>query len=118
MIVYSHPNCTTCKRVLRWLDEQGLSYELKDIREERPSAVQMKAIKDTNGLTLTNLFNTSGDVYRSNQYKELLPTLSEAEALDLLVSDGMLMKRPIIIDGHKATIGAKETTLENMWKVN
>lgn len=108
MKVYHYAKCTTCKKALKWLDEQGKSYDPVDIKENNPSREELKAAYEKSGLPLKRFFNTSGQLYREMQLKDRLPEMSEEEQLDLLASDGMLVKRPLVIDGDVVLTGFKE----------
>ena len=108
MKVYHYPKCTTCKKALKWLDEQGKSYEAVDIKENNPSREELKAAYEKSGLPLKRFFNTSGQLYRELQLKDRLSEMSEEEQLDLLASDGMLVKRPLVIDSDVVLTGFKE----------
>lgn len=108
MKVYHYPKCTTCKKALKWLDEQGKSYEAVDIKENNPSREELKAAYEKSGLPLKRFFNTSGQLYRELQLKDRLLEMSEEEQLDLLASDGMLVKRPLVIDSDVVLTGFKE----------
>lgn len=115
LVVYVHPGCSTCKKALKWLDDHQLQYKVEDIRETRPSAQQMAVLKEKNNYSIHQLFNTSGQEYRKQHLKDKLPTLSTQAALELLASDGMLMKRPIVLRNEKMTVGFKEEVWENVW---
>nr|WP_106780674.1 arsenate reductase family protein [Lysinibacillus timonensis] len=113
---YHYPKCTTCKKAQKWLEENGINYEAFHIVEETPTKDQLKAIWEKSELPLKKFFNTSGLKYKSLGLKDKLNTMSDEEQLELLVSDGMLIKRPIVTDGHKITLGFKELEFENTWK--
>lgn len=111
-----YPKCTTCKKAQKWLDEQGVDYENIHIVEQPPSKEEIKAIYEASGVPLKKFFNTSGMKYRELGLKDKLPTMSEDEQLELLASDGMLIKRPIVTDGKKLTLGFKESDFLETWK--
>lgn len=111
-----YPRCTTCKKAQKWLDENGINYNAIHIVEETPTKEQLQSIWETSGLPLKKFFNTSGQKYRELGLKDKLATMSEEEQLELLASDGMLIKRPIVTDGKKATVGFKELEFNEMWK--
>lgn len=111
-----YPKCTTCKKAQKWLDEQGVNYENIHIVEQPPSKEEIKAIYEASGVPLKKFFNTSGMKYRELGLKDKLPTMSEDEQLELLASDGMLIKRPIVTDGKKLTLGFKESDFLETWK--
>ena len=109
MVFIEYPKCTTCKRAKKWLDEHELVYEDRHIKEENPSAAELKAWHTKSGLPLKKFFNTSGLLYKSMGLKDKLPTMSEEEQYELLSTDGMLVKRPLIIDGDTILVGFKES---------
>lgn len=111
-----YPKCSTCRKAQKWLDDAGITYDDIHIVEQTPSAEQLRTIWQVSGLPLKSFFNTSGKKYRELQLKDKLPTMSEDEQLALLASDGMLIKRPIVTDGKKATVGFKEDAFEAAWK--
>ena len=114
-IVYSHAKCTTCKKALKWLDNEGIEYQLKDIREERPTAEEFLAIQKRLDLPIKKMFNTSGAMYRELGLKDKLSEMSLEEATALLAKEGMLVKRPLIVEGDKATFGFKEDMYQQIW---
>ena len=103
-----YPKCTTCQRAKAWLDESGVEYELRDIKLDNPALEELKAWHGQSGLPLQKLFNTSGLLYKSLDLKTKLPTMSEDEMLALLSSDGMLVKRPLLILDGRVLVGFKE----------
>ncbi|MFB6467505.1 arsenate reductase family protein [Cytobacillus sp. Hz8] len=112
---YWYPKCGTCRKAKKWLDEHQLSYEEINIVEDPPSRSKIEEIFKNSGLDIKKLFNTSGQKYRSLGVKDIIPTASEDELLDLLASDGMLMKRPIVTEGENVTVGFKEEEFEHTW---
>ena len=104
-----YPKCTTCQRARAWLDESGVEYELRDIKLDNPTLEELKAWHKQSGLPLKKLFNTSGLLYKSLDLKTKLPTMSEDEMLALLASDGMLVKRPLLILDGRVLVGFKES---------
>ena len=108
MKVYCYPKCTTCKKALKWLDEQGKAYEEIDIKEHNPSREVLKDAYEKSGLPLKKFFNTSGLKYKELHLKDKLADMSEDEQLDLLATDGMLVKRPLIINVDVVLTGFKE----------
>lgn len=108
MKVYCYPKCTTCKKALKWLDEQDKEYQLIDIKEDNPSRQVLQEAYEKSGLPLKKFFNTSGLKYKELKLKDRLPQMSEEEQLDLLSTDGMLVKRPLVIDGKTVLTGFKE----------
>ena len=108
MKIYCYPKCTTCKKALKWLDEQGKAYEEIDIKENNPSKEDLKVAYEKSGLPLKRFFNTSGLKYKDRKLTDRLASMSEDEQLELLASDGMLVKRPLVIDGETVLTGFKE----------
>lgn len=104
-----YPKCTTCKKAQKWLDDKALSYELRDIKEQNPTFEELSDWYKKSGLPLKKFFNTSGLLYKSMQLKDKLPEMSEDEQLRLLATDGMLVKRPIAVDGSTVLVGFKES---------
>lgn len=97
MKVYCYAKCTTCKKALAWLDENHIAYETVDIKANHPNAADLKKWHEMSGLPLKRFFNTSGLLYREQNLKDKLPTMSEEEQINLLATDGMLVKRPLVI---------------------
>lgn len=112
MLFLHYPKCTTCKNAQKWLDEQGVAYEPRDIKEENPSYEELKEWYENSGLPLKKFFNTSGMLYREMRLKDRLPEMSEEEQLRLLATDGMLVKRPIAIKGNDILTGFKKPEWE------
>ena len=104
-----YPKCTTCQKAKKWLDDNKIEYELRDIKENNPSFEELSALYKTSGLPLKKFFNTSGLLYKSMKLKEKLPTMSEEEQLKLLAADGMLVKRPILTGRDFVLVGFKES---------
>ncbi|WP_332649038.1 arsenate reductase family protein [Lysinibacillus sp. 54212] len=111
-----YPKCTTCKKAQKWLDQHNISYEAIHIVDETPTKAQLKEYYELSGLPLKKFFNTSGIKYRELGLKDKLDNMTEEEQLDLLASDGMLIKRPIVSDGKKITLGFKESDFLESWK--
>jgi len=105
---YSYPKCGTCRKAKKWLEERNVPFTEVHIVENPPSREQLEQFYQTGGLQLKKMFNTSGMKYRELGIKDKVNTMSESELLDLLASDGMLMKRPILTDGNKVVVGFKE----------
>ena len=103
-----YPRCTTCQKARRWLEERGAAVEERDIKEERPTADELRVWHAKSGLPLKRFFNTSGLKYKELGLKDNLPALSEAEQYDLLASDGMLVKRPLLVAADFVLVGFKE----------
>lgn len=108
MLFIEYPKCSTCKKAKKWLDDNGLSHEDRHIVEENPSAEEIKKWVEMSGLPLKRFFNTSGMKYRELALKDKLPTMSDEEQYALLATDGMLVKRPILINGEEVRVGFRE----------
>lgn len=108
MLFVCYPKCSTCRKAQAWLDSHGLTYTLRDIKEENPTREELAAWHGRSGLPLRKLFNTSGLLYKSLALKDRLPAMSEDEQLDLLASDGMLVKRPILVTETAVLVGFRE----------
>lgn len=113
---YCYPTCGTCRKAKKWFNDEGIEYEEVHIVENPPTRAQIKYFYEKSGLELRKFFNTSGKKYRELGLKNQVKTASEAELLDLLASDGMLLKRPIVTDGNKVTVGFKEELFVENWK--
>ena len=103
-----YPKCTTCRKAKKWLDENGVSYTERHIKDERPTAEELRAWQKQSGLALRKFFNTSGLQYKALQLKDRLPAMSEEEQLALLATDGMLVKRPILVGEGSVLVGFRE----------
>ena len=103
-----YPKCTTCQKAKKWLNENQIEYTERHIAEDNPSYDELKEWHRKSGLPLKKFFNTSGLLYKENNLKEKLPAMSEEEQLQLLATNGMLVKRPIIVDGDSVLFGFKE----------
>ena len=106
--VYCYSRCTTCKKALKWLDENKIEYKSVDIKEDHPDEEILKKLHKKSGLPLRKFFNTSGQLYREMGLSKKLPEMSEEEMFKILASDGMLVKRPLLITGGKVLAGFKE----------
>ncbi len=103
-----YPTCTTCQKAKKWLDEQNISYRERNIKTENPTYEELKAWYAASGLPLKRFFNTSGLAYKALELRTKLPSMSEEEQLRLLASDGMLVKRPLLIMPHAVLPGFRE----------
>ena len=112
MLFICYPRCTTCKKAQKWLDDNGFQYELRDIKENNPTYEELKNWYAKSGLPLKKFFNTSGLLYKSMELKDKLPTMTEDEQLKLLATDGMLVKRPILVNEDTVLVGFKEADWE------
>ncbi len=113
---YWYPKCGTCRNAKKWLDNHQLQYEEINIVETPPSRAEIEALYKQSNLELKKFFNTSGQKYRVLGLKDKLKDATEVEMLDILATDGMLLKRPILTDGVKVTVGFKEDQFEQTWK--
>mgnify|MGYP004598467515 CR=1 FL=1 len=118
MIFVCYPKCSTCQKAKKWLEEHHISYELRDIKTENPSAQELEQWYRRSGLPLKKFFNTSGLLYKSMELKDKLPQMSEDEMLRLLATDGMLVKRPLLIGDGVILAGFKEHEWEERLKKN
>lgn len=112
---YWYPKCGTCRKAKKWLDEHDISYDAIHIADHPPARDTLEELYRNSGLELKKFFNTSGMKYRELGLKDKVKTLSDDELLDILASDGMLIKRPILTDGSKVTVGFKEDEYEKTW---
>lgn len=116
MLLVWYPKCSTCQKAKKWLDEKGVEYEARDIKEENPSVEELKEWHKKSGLPLKRFFNTSGMLYKEMKLKDRLPDMSEEEQFELLATDGMLVKRPILVAEEKAFPGFREKEWEELIK--
>ena len=114
MLFVCYPKCTTCQKAKKWLEEQGISYEERDIKTENPQKEELKEWYKKSGLPLKKFFNTSGMLYKQMNLKDKLPDMSEEEQLELLATDGMLVKRPIVVDEDIVLTGFKAAEWEKL----
>lgn len=112
MLFLQYPPCSTCQKAKKWLDAHGVSYEARHIKEENPTIEELQTWYARSGLPLKRFFNTSGLAYKSLGLKDKLPTMSEEEQLALLATDGMLVKRPLLIGEDFVLVGFKPTEWE------
>ena len=108
ILFLEYPPCSTCKKAKNWLDSHSVSYTARHIKEQNPTIEELSSWYKQSGLPLKKFFNTSGLLYKSMSLKDKLPTMSEEEQLRLLASDGMLVKRPLIISDSFILVGFKE----------
>lgn len=116
MLFIQYPKCSTCQKAKKWLDENNISYEARDIKTENPTYEELKLWYAKSGMPLKRFFNTSGLLYKSMQLKDKLADMSEDEQLKLLSSDGMLVKRPLIICDSVILTGFSEKQWEEKLK--
>ena len=116
MLFIEYPKCTTCKRAKKWLDEHQVSYEERHIVEDNPKAEELKKWIAKSGLPIKRFFNTSGMKYRDLGLKDRLPEMTEEEQIELLATDGVLVKRPLVIGDDFVLVGFKEEQWGNTIK--
>lgn len=109
MLFVCYPKCSTCQKARRWLDDHQISYELRDIKQDNPTRSELAAWQQKSGLPLKRFFNTSGMLYRDLALKDRLPGMDEGTQLDLLSTDGMLVKRPLLVGDGFVLAGFKES---------
>ena len=112
VLFLEYPKCSTCQKAKKWLDERGISYEDRHIVEQNPTAEEIKAWREKSGLPLKRFFNTSGLKYKELGLKDRLPQMSEEEQLALLATDGMLVKRPLVVGEDFVLPGFREKEWE------
>lgn len=112
MVFLCYAKCSTCQKAKKWLDERGVSYTERPIKEQNPTADELRAWRQLSGLPLKKFFNTSGMLYREMELAKRLPQMTEEEMLSLLASDGMLVKRPMAITEKQALVGFREAEWE------
>ena len=108
MLFNCYPKCSTCQKAKKWLDEHNIEYTERHIAEDNPTYAELKKWYATSGLPLKKFFNTSGLLYKEMQLKDKLPIMSEEEQLLLLATNGMLIKRPLVVKGDIVLVGFKE----------
>ena len=109
-----YPKCTTCQKAKKWLNDNGIAYDERHIKEENPTVAELTEWWEKSGFPLKRFFNTSGLVYKSLQLKDKLPTMSNEEMIAALATDGMLVKRPILIAENQVLLGFKEGDWEKV----
>ena len=114
MLFLEYPKCSTCQKAKKWLDEHQISYEDRHIVENNPTFEELKDWYERSGLPLKKFFNTSGMLYKGMKLKDKLPEMSEEEQLKLLATNGMLVKRPLIVDGDRVLTGFKMAEWETL----
>ncbi|MDF2960871.1 MAG: ArsC family transcriptional regulator [Paenibacillus sp.] len=112
---YQYPQCGTCRNALKSLKLKGLEVEAVHIFDNPPDSGQLKKMIQQSGLEIKKWFNTSGEVYKEMKLKDKLPQMSEEQMIELLASNGRLIKRPVVTDGEKVTVGYKEELYEQVW---
>lgn len=114
MLFVCYPKCTTCQKARKWLEEQGMEFEIRDIKTENPTKEELRTWYQKSGLPLKRFFNTSGMLYKEMKLKDRLPEMTEEEQLELLATDGMLVKRPILIAGDRVLVGFRQKEWETL----
>lgn len=108
MLFVCYPKCSTCQKARKWLEGQGKDFIVRDIKADNPTESELRQWHEKSGLPLKKFFNTNGNLYKELHLKDRLPGMSEDEQFALLASDGMLVKRPIAVDGDTVLVGFKE----------
>ena len=116
MLFLCYPKCSTCRKAQKWLDEHDVDYDIRDIKTENPDLAELELWHQASGLPLKKFFNTSGQLYRSLELSKKLPGMSDAEQYALLASDGMLVKRPLLVGDDFVLVGFKEAEWESRLK--
>lgn len=116
MIFVGYPRCSTSNKAQAWLDANNIPYTFRHIKDDNPSASELRAWHDKSGLPLKKFFNTSGMLYKELQLKDKLPAMSEDEQFELLSSNGLLVKRPILVSDDFVLVGFKEADWESCLK--
>ena len=114
-IIVCYPKCGTCQKAEKWLKTNGVEYIYRPIKEENPSKAELVEWLSKSGLPVNKFFNTSGLLYKEYNMKEKLKSLSEAELLDILASNGLIVKRPVLVTGDKVLVGFKEEEWKNLF---
>ena len=113
MEVLCYSKCNTCRKALKYLEDHGIDFDARDIKEENPSAQELREWIGKSGLPSRKFFNTSGKLYKEMELSKKLPDMPEEDQIRLLASDGMLVKRPLLINGDRVLVGFKETEWED-----
>ena len=114
MLFLQYPPCSTCQKAKKWLDEKGIAYTARHIKEQNPTYEELKHWYEVSGLPLKKFFNTSGLKYKELNLKEKLPNMTEEEQLRLLATDGMLVKRPVVVKDNVVLTGFREKEWERL----
>ena len=112
MLFICYPKCSTCRKAQDWLDAHGIAYTLRDIKTDRPSTEELRGWQARSGLPLRRFFNTSGLLYKSLELKDKLPTMDEDAQLELLASDGMLVRHPLLVGESTVLVGFRQAEWE------
>jgi len=114
MLILCYPKCTTCQKAKKWLDDNSIGYTERNIKEQNPTEAELRAWHKMSGMPLKRFFNTSGLLYKSLQLAKRLPTMGDNEQFALLATDGMLVKRPIVVGDDFVLVGFKEAEWERL----
>ena len=114
MLLIEYPKCATCQKAAKWLKKNGFSFERRHIKEQNPTREELKLWHEKSGLPIKRFFNTSGLLYQKMGLKDKLPSMNTEEQYALLASDGMLVKRPILLDGERVFVGFREKEWEEL----
>ena len=114
MLFLCYSKCSTCQKARKWLDDKGVAYIVREIKDQNPTEEELRAWHRLSGLPLKRFFNTSGLQYKALALKDKLPHMTEEEQIELLASDGMLVKRPILVVGEKVLVGFREAEWEEI----
>ena len=114
MLLLEYPKCSTCQKAKKWLEEHGFEFTERDIKEQNPTKEELKEWHVKSGMPLKKFFNTSGMLYREMQLKDKLPDMTEEEQYELLASDGMLVKRPVLVTDTTVLTGFREKEWEKL----
>ena len=114
MLFVNYPKCSTCQKARKFLEEKGIAFEDRNIKEQNPTAEELKVWIEKSGLPIKKFFNTSGMLYRQMELKDKLPNMSEQEMIELLATDGMLVKRPILVADDRVLVGFKQAEWEKI----
>ncbi len=112
--VLCYPACGTCKKALKWLADNNISYSYRPIKEQNPTAAELSEWIKLSHLPVSKFFNTSGKLYKEFNMKDKVKVLSEAELIEMLASDGLLVKRPLLVKGNKVLVGFKQEEWETL----
>lgn len=120
ILFVGYPRCSNSQKAKKWLDEHNIKYDEKHIKDDRPTSVEIEKWYEMSGLPLKRFFNTSGILYREMKLKDKLPQMSHSEQIELLASDGMLVKRPIVVADDFVLVGFKESEWEQklLWNIS
>lgn len=114
LLFICYPKCTTCQKAQKWLDHHSIAYELRNIKEQKPTSEELDDWRGKSHVPLRKFFNTSGMLYKSLALKDKLSAMSDIEQIALLATDGMLVKRPLLISDKKVLVGFKEAEWETL----